>query len=245
VRLWTDSSLNENCEISDSNPLDALAHLADGPAGPDERRRAITSDARELRRSAQRALDLQHQCGDMRRRFQQLARPAIERATRIEHEFDPGALPQHDRRMSKTMTLPPGCCADDPSHTATARARTMDRSSCSKRSRTDAGPDATDKARMTDWRSAEAPRRRSAPRPCALLAAAGTYSTSSIAFPSLLDLSARRRHSKGNAKEESARLSGFLREGGSEGRLPMGHPGRRCPVLTAASRQAAMGTLYP
>jgi len=146
--------------------LDALAHLTDGPAGPDERRRPITSDARELRRSAQRALDLQHQCGDMRRRFQQLARPG----------------------------------ADHPSQSATARARTMDRSSCSKRSRTDAGPDATDKALMTDWRSAEAPRRRSAPRPCALLAAAGTYSTSSIAFPSLLDLSARRRHSKGNAK---------------------------------------------
>ena len=65
VRLWTDSSFDENCEISDSDPLDALAHLADGPAGPDERRRAIASDARELRRSAQRALDLQHQRGDM------------------------------------------------------------------------------------------------------------------------------------------------------------------------------------
>ena len=121
----------------------------------------------------------------------------------------------------------------------------MDRSSCSKRSRTDAGPDATDKALMTDWRSADAPRRRSAPRPCALLAATGTYSTSSIAFTSRLDLSARRRHSKGNANEEIARLSGFLREGGSEGRLPMGHPGSRCPVLAAASRQAAMGTVYP
>ena len=59
----------------------------------------------------------------------------------------------------------------------------MDRSSCSKRSRTDAGPDATDKALMTDWRSADAPRRRSAPRPCALLAAAGTYSTSSERVP--------------------------------------------------------------
>ena len=139
--------------------------------------------------------------------------------------------------MSKTMTLPAGCCADDPSQTATARARTMDRSSCSKRSRTDAGPDATDKARMTDWRSADAPRRRSAPRPCALLAATGTYSTSSIAFTSLLDLSAHGRHSKRNANEEIARLSGFLREGGSERRLPMGHPGSRCPVVAAASSQ--------
>ena len=59
MRLWTDSSLDENCEVGDSDPLDALAHLADGPAVPDERRRAIAPDARELRRASQRALDLQ------------------------------------------------------------------------------------------------------------------------------------------------------------------------------------------
>ena len=53
----------------------------------------------------------------------------------------------------------------------------------------------------TKYPSPDVPR----PRPCALLAAAGMYGTSSIAFTSLLDLSARRRHSKGNAKEESAR----------------------------------------
>ena len=82
----------------DSDPLDALAHLADRPARPDERRRAIAADARELRRASQRALDLQHQRGDMRRRFQQLARPSIERAAGIEHDFDPGALRQHDGR---------------------------------------------------------------------------------------------------------------------------------------------------
>ena len=90
VRLWTDSSFDENCEISGRDALDALAHLADGPARPDERRRAIAPDARELRRASQRALDLQHQRGDMRRRFQQFARPSVERTARIEHDLDPG-----------------------------------------------------------------------------------------------------------------------------------------------------------
>ena len=146
--------------------------------------------------------------------------------------------------MSKTMTLPAACCADDPSQTATARARTMDRSSCSNRSRTDAGPDATDNALMTDWRSADAPRRRSAPRPCAPLAAAGTYRTSTIALTPLFDLWTK-PHSKPNAKKRSGRLSGFLRGDSSEAHSQTGYPGSRCPGLAAASRQIAMGTVYP
>jgi hypothetical protein len=81
------------CKISGRDALDALAHLADGPARPDERRRAIAPDPRELRRSSQRALDLQHERGDMGRRFQQLTRPSIERTARIEYDLDPVRQP--------------------------------------------------------------------------------------------------------------------------------------------------------
>ena len=174
VRLWTVSSLDEYCEVGDSDPLDALAHLADGPTGSDERRRAIAPDARELRRApSARSISSTSAATCVAASSSSHVHPSSVRPGSNTISIRADCANTTDG-MSKTMTLPAGCCADDSSQTATARARTMDRSSRSKRSRTDAGPDATDKALMTDWRSADAPRRRSAPRPCALLATAGT-----------------------------------------------------------------------
>ena len=133
--------LDEHREVGRGHPLDALAHRRIAALDPISGAAPSRRDARELRRPAERPLNLEHQRGHVRRRLEQLAGPAIERAPR--HRRSPRAArtaTADDRRDLEAITLPAAAAAGDPSQTATARARTIDRSSRSKRSRTDDGP---------------------------------------------------------------------------------------------------------
>ena len=150
-----------------ATPLDAVAHRADRLARPDQWRRTV---ARARARTAAAGRP-----------------PARSPAPAPRHASPPRAARRSSHRVCVPDRRPLRCAptatarptgsrstsrcraasAAGVSKTATDRARTIDRNSRSKRSRTDTGLDAIVSALITDWSRDDGPRRRSTPRPCA------------------------------------------------------------------------------
>ena len=90
-------AFDEHREIGRGHALDAVAHGANREARSDERRRAVhavpAGQAAPLR-----AFDLEDERGDVRRRVEELARPAVEHARRLEHGLDTRAMMRHAAR---------------------------------------------------------------------------------------------------------------------------------------------------
>ena len=84
--------LDEHCEVRRGHALDPLAHATNRRTRPDERRRPVAAHASEQRRTPLGALDLQQERSHVRGALEHMTRPAIERAARIEHRFDPWTL---------------------------------------------------------------------------------------------------------------------------------------------------------
>ncbi len=79
-------ALDEHGEIGRGHALDAVAHGANREARSDEGRRAVRAVA--ARQAAPlRAFNLEEQRGDVRRRVEELTRPAVEHPRRLEHGF--------------------------------------------------------------------------------------------------------------------------------------------------------------